>query len=123
MVGTETIQKILDGSHLVDCVGDRDEQTPNLRYRLLSILQGLSEVDDELFLEECRSFLDSENVRYYYKCAVFEAIAQCDSPSVALMDFTKLYLLDEKWREYVQHVVYAGNLSFVMHLANKPPFT
>ena len=121
-LATEAIQTIFAGGHLVDIVGNKDEQTPNLRYRLLSILQGLSEVEDSLFLSECQRFLDSDNVRYYYKCAVFETLAQCDNPSVAIMEFAKKYLMQENWREYVRQVVYYGNLPFVKYLENQPPF-
>ncbi len=121
-LATEAIQTILAGGNLVDIVGNKDEQTPNLRYRLLSILQGLSEVDDTLFLAECQKFLDSDSVRYYYKCAVFETLAQCDNPSVAVMEFAKKYLIQENWREYVRQVVYYGNLPFVKYLENQAPF-
>lgn len=121
-LATEAIQTIFAGGHLVDVVGNKDEQTPNLRYRLLSILQGLSEVEDSLFLAECQKFLDSDSVRYYYKCAVFETLAQCDNPSVAILEFAKKYLMQENWREYVRQVVYLGNLPFIKHLESQPTF-
>lgn len=117
-LATEAIKNIIDGKHLVDIIGSKDEQTPNLRYRLLSILQGLSEVGDSLFLTECQNFLDSDSVRYYYKCAVFEALAQYDNPSITVMAFAKKYLMQEEWREYVRQVVFYGNLPFVKYLEN-----
>lgn len=121
-LATKAIQTILAGGCLIDIVGNKDEQTPNLRYRLLSILQGLFEVKDTLFLAECQKFLDSDSVRYYYKCAVFETLAQCDNPSVAVMEFAKKYLMQENWREYVRQVIYYGNLPFVKYLENQAPF-
>lgn len=121
-LATEAIQKILDGEHLVDIIGRKNDQTPNLRYRLLSILQGVSEIEDSLFLMECEKVLVSDRVRYYYKCAVFEAIAQCDNPSEVVMEFAKKYLLQEEWYEYVRQIVYYGNILFIKHLAQQPPF-
>ena len=122
-LATEAIQTIFSGKHLVDIVGDKNDQTPSLRYRLLSILQCLSEASEKLFLEECEKFLESDNARYYYQCAVFETLAQLDNPSLIVKNFAYKYFMQEKWHEYVRQIVYSGNLTFLTHLKNQTTFS
>ncbi len=121
-LATESIKQIISGETLVELVGDKNEQTPNLRYRLLSILRGLLEDDEVIFLEQSRIFLESENVRYYYKCAVFEAIAQYDEPSTNILEFTKEYFHQNVWHNFILQVVYYGSSTFIENLNCESPF-
>lgn len=115
-IANDWLLKILSGTSLMDLVGDPDNQTPNLRYRFLVLLQQLCECHESLFLEQCRIFLQSESVRHYYKCIVFDVLAQQSDPSEALCTFAMNYWSDSDWHEYVQHTIYTGNPQFVKHL-------
>ena len=112
----DAVQKIIEGEMIDKFIGGREDQTPNLRYRFLSILQELSGISDRLFLDQCECILESENVRYYYKCAVFEAVAQYATPSSSILRFAKAYVAKQEWHSYVLQTVYYGNLAFVRHL-------
>lgn len=115
-----TITKVFEGeAHLVECVGNLNEQTPNLRYRLLSILQGIAEIDSAMFLDEANRFLESQKVRYYYKCAIFETVAQFENPSDDILSFAEKHLDDDNWRAYVKQTVYFGNVEFIKELINR----
>lgn len=112
------VDQVSAGKSLLNVIGPPDEQIPNLRYRFLVLLQELCMWDEDLFLKECTNVLTSENVRYYYKCTVFEAMAQQSCPSDAMCRFVEDYWNDPSWHEYVRQVVYYGNPAYIAHLAD-----
>lgn len=121
-LASSAIEKIYSGDGITTLLGDRDDQTPNLRYRFLSILQGLLEADPNLYLEQCRTILDSNNIRYYYKCAVFESLAQCAEPNAAIFAFAKNYLSQSDWHEYVRQTVFYAHADFIKSLELNPTY-
>lgn len=112
---SEMIGKIYSGSSILDVIGPFDEQTPYIRYRLLRVLQIMLD-SQELFIGKCTAFLNSENVRHYFKCAVFEIIGQCENPSNGLLDFVYSYFANQDWHDYVLNTVYWGHPQFIMNL-------
>ena len=71
--------KLYSGCALKNLIGDRNDQTPLIRYRLMTILQNLVETNISLFVEQSIKLLESSSVRIYFKCTVFEIIGQCEN--------------------------------------------
>ena len=115
----DQLEQLTYGKTALDLLGGTDNQTPNLRYRFLVLLQELYDMDESLFLEQSKVILESDEVRFYYKCAVFEAIAQCITPSDALCDFVFKYSCTPMWHEYIRQVVYYGNQPHISYLSTK----
>jgi hypothetical protein len=90
---SDTMNKIYLGYDLKDMIGGLDEQTPVVRYRVVSILQNLIDSDQGTFVEQSLKLLDSDSVRFYFKCTVFEIIGQCESPEKRIL---KLIHIQEK---------------------------
>lgn len=105
-----------DEKSAVDIIGPQNEQTPLVRYRVLSMLQGILDYDEKLFLEQCGKILLSDDVRYYFKCTVFEIIGQIDTPSQDVITLVEDYSSYPDWHEYVRQVVYYGHPPFIMRL-------
>ncbi len=118
-IATNNIFNILAGKRMTEILPDIDAQTPNLRYRWLSVLQGLLEVDEQIFIEKCNEIMEADGIRYYYKCAVFEAVVQCREVSECLLKYAKKCLLQEEWHEYVWQTVYHGNSTFIKSLGEE----
>lgn len=110
------LNQVLGGRSVTDIIGDRDHQTPNLRYRFLVLLQELCEYDEKIFVKECSAILGSDNVRHYYKCTVFDAAAQQNEPGKELCKAIAEYWGDSAWHEYIRQVVYWGNYPYISHL-------
>lgn len=110
------LNQVISGASIIDILGDRDNQTPNLRYRFFVLLQELCEYDEALFIEQCEEILNSDNVRHYYKCIVFDAVAQQANPSSTFCEFIEKYWLESDWHEYIRQVTYFGNYPLIKHL-------
>lgn len=110
------LDQLACGKDILLLLGNADDQVPNLRYRFLVLLQELYEMDEMLFLQQSKVILESDAVRFYFKCAVFEAVAQCATPSDELCNFVHTYWCDQTWREYIQQVVYYGNQPHIAFL-------
>lgn len=110
------LNQVVTGTAIIDILGDRDNQTPNLRYRFFVLLQELCEYDEALFIEQCEEILNSDNVRHYYKCIVFDAAAQQTNPSSAFCEFIEKYWSKPDWHEYIRQVAYFGNYPLIKHM-------
>lgn len=110
------LYQVLAGRPVTDIIGERDQQTPNLRYRFLALLQELCEYDETIFIHQCREVLGSDQVRHYYKCTVFDAVAQQNAPGNELCKFVEEYWDEPIWHDYVRQVVYWGNYPYIKHL-------
>lgn len=110
------LNQVLNGTSVTDIIGDRDQQVPNLRYRFLVLLQELCEYDETIFVKQCKQILDSDNVRHYYKCTVFDAVAQQNEPGNELCKFVETYWDEPVWHEYVRQVTYCSNYPYIKHL-------
>ncbi len=109
------VTKIYDGASILEVTDNRDKQTPYMRYRLLRVLQILSD-DEDTLLGVCDDILRSEEVRYYFKCAVFEVMGQCENPGDALLEYAYGYFENPDWHSYVYNTVYLGHPAFVQNL-------
>lgn len=112
---SDTMGRIYDGCDLKDLIGGLDEQTPLVRYRLLSVLQNLIDSDQTLFVEQSLSLLNSDSVRYYFKCAVFEVIGQNEAPMADIFNLVDSYMKQSEWADYITQVVFYGHPSYVIH--------
>lgn len=110
------LNQVTSGKSVIDIIGDRDNQTPNLRYRFFVLLQELCEYDEKYFLEQCEEILSSDKVRHYYKCIVFDAAAQQANPSRVFCEFIEKYWSEPDWHEYIREVAYFGNYPLIKHL-------
>jgi len=113
---SDIIDKIYAGYDLKDLIGGLDEQTPIVRYRVLSVLQNLIDSDQALFSDQSLKLLDSNNVRYYFKCTVFEIIGQCECPQKNVLKLVDSYMEKSVWSDYIVQVVFYGHLPYIMHL-------
>lgn len=113
---SDTMERIYTGYDLKDLIGRLDEQTPIVRYRLLSVFQNLIDSNQTIFVEQSLSLLKSDSVRYYFKCAVFEIIGQHEAPEAEIFTLVDLYLKKPEWSDYITQVVFYGHPSYVMHL-------
>ncbi len=91
-------------------------QPPGGRYRLLALLQRLLSTDEEIFLHSANELLASNQVRYYYQCAVFEVIGQTEQPSRELQQFVQQHYADTKWQKYIVQVVFMHHPAFIRHV-------
>ena len=86
------LTKIFYGNSLVDNFYDYNNQTPFVRYRFLAILQNLLDTSEDLFIAEAEKIMMSENFHYYFKCAIFEIIGQCEKPTNEIYNFVEKYV-------------------------------
>lgn len=110
------LEQITAGRAITDIIGDRDAQTPNLRYRFLVLLQELCECDEGLFLEQCQLLMYSDDVRHYYKCAVIDAAAQHTEPSDNFCEFFEEFWFDTSFHQYIRQILFWGNYPLIKHL-------
>ncbi len=111
-----TMREIFAGKELFELIGGDENQTPNLRYRLLTVLQGLLDSDAAMFLKQSKGLLKAKTVRHYFKCAVFEVVGQCDQINDAIYSFVDFYRVNSEWHDYVIQTVYMGHPLFIMQL-------
>lgn len=109
------INKIYSGSDLKDLIGKIDDQTPLIRYRVLSVLQNLIESDQAVFIDQSIKLLNCNTVRYYFKCTVFEIIGQYESPEAKIFEIVDSYKEKPEWSDYIHQVVFYGHLPYVLH--------
>ena len=109
------VTKIYDGASILEVTGNRDKQTPYMRYRLLRVLQILSD-DEDMLIDVCDDILRSDEVRYYFKCAVFEVMGQCENPGDEMLEYAYGYFENPDWHSYVYNTVYLGHPAFVQSL-------
>ena len=115
-IAADAIRKIYAGSSIVDIIGPQERQLPNMRYRVLLVLQNLMDSDRHMFLKQCRDLISYGNVRYYYKCAVFEVLGQCTEPDKLILSFAEEQYQLQEWHDCIMHTVYLGHPAFVMQL-------
>ena len=107
-----------EGKNILDYIGSSDNQTPEFRYRFLFVMQTLMDDDLEMFLIQACNILDSTEVRYYYKCAIFDVIGQNESPNNNIYEFIMKYYEKEDWNEYIYRTVFAGHSPFIKLMQN-----
>ena len=115
-ITSDILEKIYLGYELKDLIGDRNSQTPLIRYRLLTVLQNLLESDPDSFAKQSVALLQTSDVRFYFKCAVFEVISQCDTPTAGIYQIIDEYIQKPEWSDYITQVVLYGHPAFVMRL-------
>lgn len=115
----DMLNDIYSGKHVVDIVGGKSLQTPNVRYRLVTLLQNLLDSDVKKFISECKIILLSNDIRFYFKCVIFEIIGQQESPSKDCLDLAFEYLNYAEWHDFLNRSVYMGHAPFVEHLICK----
>lgn len=110
------LKQIYEGYELVDLLGDRNSQIPMIRYRLLSVLQSLLENDVSQFVKQSLLLLSSSSVRFYFQCAVFDVIGQCDAPTPEIFQIVDEYIEKPEWQDYIAQVVLYGHPVFIRRL-------
>ena len=119
---SDMLKEIYCSGNVLEVIGDLSEQTPNLRYRFLRILQNILDTDEDYFINVSQNILNSDGVRYYFKCTIFEVSGQSENPSHSLLNYMYENFLDEQWHKYVYNTVYFGHKPFVLDLGNRPHF-
>lgn len=116
---SDMLAEIYSGKDILDLIGDLSEQTPTIRYRILRILQSILDADNDYFIKISEDILNSDSVRHYFKCAVFEVLGQSDFPSISLLDYAYSYYNSSEWCDYVYNVVYLGHAAYIMNLDSR----
>lgn len=60
-----------------------------------------------------RKLLASKNIRYYYKCTVWEALGQIDVPGEKIIALIRAHWNEDAWRETILHRVFWGHSAFI----------
>lgn len=115
-ITSDILEKIYSGYELKDLIGDKNHQTPFIRYRVLTVLQNLLDSDHILFAKQSIELLEASCVRFYFKCTVFEIIGQCDAPTAEIYKIVDKYIQKPEWSDYITQVVLYGHPAFVMRL-------
>ena len=112
----KAIQKIYDGQDLVDQYQAVQRQMPSLRYRFLMILQTLLDSDAAMFVTQAQKILESDAIRFYFKCAIFEIISQWEGEiDPQILSLIKQYQAISQWKPFLFRMVYQGHPNFVVH--------
>lgn len=107
------ISDVYSGKDLTEILGARDDQVPAIRYRLLTVLQQLMESDIDVFLDQAEKIINTDCVRFYIQCGVFEVLGQNATPDQASIDFANQCLEDPNWHDFVLHTVFMGHPCYV----------
>ena len=118
-ITSDHLSKIYDGTSIDELLVPYDEQTPQIRYRLVSVLQNLIESDQNMFVLQARRILDSSAIHFYYQCAVFEVIGQCDTPNESVFSFVDQYASQQNWKSYIIQTVFSAHPVYIRHWAEK----
>lgn len=118
-LASKDLRLLYSGEKLPELVGPMDSQIPTARYRLLIILQNLLESDRAMLIKQSYDIMSSSTVRYYYKCAVFEVIGQCESPDESVFSFVDAYASVPEWESHIISSVYFGHPQFIKSLGSK----
>lgn len=110
------IRQIYKGDSIIDIIGDRDDQTPFIRYRFISVLQQLADTEDSLFTYVSQEILASSRVRFYFKSAVPEIAGQQKTPSAELFKLVYSLFHRKEWHDAVLRRVYYGHLPYILDL-------
>lgn len=108
-------QIVLHNKNLPELIGTYDKQTPNIRYRLQTVLQELIDTNISIFLAQASLIMESEQVHDYLKCCIFELIGQYDEPDTEIFSFIEKYIQLSKWEEYIYRTVYYGHPVYVRY--------
>lgn len=97
-------------------------QMPMFRYRLSALFQNVAESNQALFSKQAKDFLESDQIHYYYKAAVFETIGQLTSPISETLKLLDEFFEKTDWRSFILQTVYERHPVFIEHLAKRQGF-
>lgn len=115
-ISSGIMKRLYNGEELAQLIGKPNDQTPIVRYRFLTVLQNLMEFGQSLFVNQSERILNSDNIRFYFKCAVFEVAGQCRKPSTGLFDLVSRYRCLPNWKNHVNRSVFIGHPQYVTQL-------
>ena len=107
------LQDILHRKKVEELLPSYNAQGPEYRVRLQMLWQVLLRAGTTLFLDRAESFLTSKNIRYYYKCTVWEALGQIEAPGEKIIAFIQAHWNEDVWRETILHRVFWGHSAFI----------
>lgn len=97
-------------------------QMPLFRYRLSALFQNVAESNQALFSKQAKDFLESDQIHYYYKAAVFETIGQLTSPISVTLKLLDEFFEKTDWHSFILQTVYERHPVFIEHLAKQQEF-
>lgn len=109
------LQAVYQGEQLADLFSSIRRQLPYLRHRFLTVLQILLDSAPGTFVEQARNILNSPQIHFYFKCAVFEVAGQCETENKDILRFVREYQNDREWGLFVFQTVFLGHPNFVRH--------
>ena len=116
-ISRSILEGVYSGAEITTLIPAYEEQIPSLRYCLLVVLRDLLDSNQRLFAEQSRIILDSDAVRYYYKCCVFEIVGQSENPDDFVLSLIDDYLVFLEWRDFIVQSVLTRHPVFVKHYA------
>ncbi len=119
---TDMLNEIYQGKSILELIGSTDNQTPNVRYRLLRLLQVVLDADENHYISICEELLNSDKVRHYFKCAVFEIAGQYEAPSDDFFNYIYGYFTNSPWHNHIYSTVYLSHAQYILNLDKHGPF-
>lgn len=98
----EQYKEICNGTNITSLI---KEQSPAVKYRLLRLLERLLNCED-LFISQSKKLLEDENIYFYIRCTVFEALLKTGTLSNRLMEFVYDYSNRKEWSQFIQNGFY-----------------
>lgn len=106
------------GISIIDIMGNKNNQTPQKRYQLQMLLQNLSEVDSQFFINAGLQLLDSETVRFSFKYVFFEVLNQINSIDSSINNFIIENYEGKAWSNHLLNDVIYSRVEFYRVLRN-----
>ena len=117
------LQRIFKGERdFLSLVLSWEVQMPLYRYRLSALFQNVVESNQKLFVDQAKKFLESNQIHYYYKAAIFEAIGQLTTPKDLIYKLIDEYFDNVEWHSFILQTVYERHPVFIERLAARPGF-
>ncbi len=117
------LKEIFSGKQsLLSLVLSWGTQMPMYRYRLSALFQNVADSNQVLFSKQAKEFLESDQIHYYYKAAVFETIGQLTLPEPSIYKLLDEYFDDAEWHSFILQTVYERHPVFIGHLSTRKGF-
>lgn len=113
LVEKHLLKLVQKRENILEIIGGKDKQTPIRRYQLQMLLQNISDIDIDLFIDFGKQLLSSDNVRFYFKHVFLELFGQTNTVTGSVKDFLLEHLYDANYRSHIYENVIYGHFAFI----------
>ena len=115
-LGIKIFEAVCEKKDIKEIVGGINEQTPSRRYIFMFVLQNIWDMDKNNFIEFSNKILASSDVRFYFKCAIFEVLSQMEEEDDDILSFAYSLYTDPVWHDIVLNTVFRGHKIYIKYL-------